>query len=52
LRLGPEKVPRADEIRAPLVHARGFPLIEPSKMCPPEATWRGLETSSIVSEFA
>src|SRR5919197_2311214 len=36
LKLGPERVPRPHQIREPLLHARWFPLVEPTQMSPPE----------------
>lgn len=36
LHLGPEKISGADQVGAPLIHARRLPLIEPSQVRPPE----------------
>src|SRR5215831_8686036 len=53
LQPGPDRIPGSHHIGAPLLHARWFPLIQGHRRCahqnPP---WRGLETSSTVSEFA
>src|SRR5262249_52395117 len=37
LQLGPNRISRVHQIRTPLLHAGWFPLIQPSKMRPPEA---------------
>src|SRR5438105_11517628 len=38
LQPGPQRVSRTHQIRAPLLHARRFPLVEPAQMGPPETT--------------
>src|SRR5205823_6487645 len=36
LHLRPERVSRTHQVGTPLLHARGFPLVKPSEMSPPE----------------
>src|SRR5215467_1562134 len=38
LKLCPDGIPRPHHIRAPLLHARRFPLIQPPQMRPPESS--------------
>src|SRR4051794_39121005 len=37
LELGPDRIPRLHQVRAPLLHAGGFPLVQPAQVSPPEA---------------
>src|SRR5438552_14335539 len=41
LKLGPNRISLADQIRTPLLHRRWFPLIQPSQMRPPESAVAG-----------
>src|SRR5215831_6521058 len=36
LELRPDGIPRPHHVRAPLLHARRFPLVQPPQVCPPE----------------
>src|SRR5262245_27263254 len=37
LQRGPNRIARAHQVRTPLLHTGGFPLIKPSEVCPPES---------------